>query len=75
MTAKVYFNSQYQKYHARIYIGKGKYKHVGRYESEQEALNKTNTAIETILNSKVQAPQDVWNERARLSRLSLLNKY
>lgn len=53
MTAKVYFNSQYQQYHARIYVGirngKPTYFHVGRFRTKEIAEAKAKDMLERML--------------------------
>lgn len=49
MTARVYFNTQYKQYHARIYMGNGKYFHVGRFRTKEIADAKAKDMLERML--------------------------
>lgn len=49
MTARVYFDTQYKQYHARIYMGSGKYFHVGRFRTKEIAEAKANEMLNSFI--------------------------
>ncbi|RDH76365.1 hypothetical protein DVS77_21665 [Mycolicibacterium moriokaense] len=79
MQPTVYFNAQYQQWHARIYH-RYKYIHVGRFDDRDIALASAKQKIAEL--ERVQKEQDekqsqarIWSDAAAASRMSILAKY
>ena len=73
MKAVVYWNKQYGQYHARIYT-EGRYIHVGRYGSEEEAVLMADAKI-IELSAPKKSPKQLWSERAKESHRRIMAKY